>query len=155
MAGRGRKLTSRIITGIMIGVVVSVLFFLWGDVREVQDVIFSISWHTYVLAVATTLASYVVRFFKWQFFLKTLGIRVPWKDSLNLHFIGLSMSITPGKVGELLKSYLLKNIAGVEMARSAPAVFADRLTDLFAMLCLVGVGVSLFAYGTVAFLIVL
>ncbi|MFD2170141.1 lysylphosphatidylglycerol synthase transmembrane domain-containing protein [Tumebacillus lipolyticus] len=149
------KLTSRIITGLMIGVVVSVLFFFWGDVREVKDVIFSISVPTYLLAIATTLASYFVRFLKWQYFLKVLKIEVPWKDSLNIHFIGLSMSITPGKVGELLKSYLLKNRAGVEMARSAPAVFADRLTDLFAMLCLVGAGVSLFAYGTLAFLIVL
>ncbi|ARU60473.1 hypothetical protein CBW65_04835 [Tumebacillus avium] len=155
MAGKGQKLTSRIITGVMVGVVVSVLFFLWGDVREVKDVIFSISWYTYVLAVVTTLASYFVRFFKWQFFLQVLGIKVPWKESLNIHFIGLSMSITPGKLGELLKSYLLKNTAGVEMARSAPAVFTDRLTDLFAMLCLVGVGISLFAFGKLAFFIVL
>ena len=56
--------------------------------------------------------------------------------------------MTPGKVGELLKSYLLKQIRGTPISTSAPIVMAERLTDGLAMLVLASVGLVLFDYGT-------
>ena len=50
------------------------------------------------------------------------------------------MSITPGKVGEVLRSMLLKASDGVPFTRTAPIVVADRLTDLVALVLLSLVG---------------
>jgi uncharacterized membrane protein YbhN (UPF0104 family) len=49
---------------------------------------------------------------------------------------GLALSITPGKVGELVKSYLLRDRAGVPVAASAPVVVMERLTDVMAVVLL-------------------
>jgi uncharacterized protein (TIRG00374 family) len=54
---------------------------------------------------------------------------------------GLGMSITPGKVGELLKSLLLKAHFDVPVAKSAPIIVAERLTDLLALLVLGVLGI--------------
>ena len=46
------------------------------------------------------------------------------------------MAIT-GKIGELLKSYLLKMLTDVPISRSSPIIVAERLTDGIAMKVLV------------------
>ena len=62
--------------------------------------------------------------------------------SLVIYLAGLSMSITPGKVGEVLRSTLLKASDDVPFTRTAPIVVADRLTDLGALVVLSLVGLS-------------
>src|SRR5262249_30736530 len=58
---------------------------------------------------------------------------------------GMVMAVTPGKVGEVLKSYLLKRINGTPISASAPIVLAERLTDGLSMLLLMGLGLTLYA----------
>jgi uncharacterized protein (TIRG00374 family) len=146
------QMVSRLITGVMIGIAIFAAFLLWGDVQGVVGIISTIPVLLFLLTVASTLASYFIRFIKWHYMLKRLDIDVPLKESLHIFLIGLSMSITPGKMGELLKSFLIKKVSNVHVSRSASAVFVDRLTDLFAMLLLISLGISLFSVGYVPFL---
>jgi hypothetical protein len=39
------------------------------------------------------------------------------------------MVLSPGKVGELLKPYLLSERTGVPMTQTIPALVTERLTD--------------------------
>ena len=58
---------------------------------------------------------------------------------------GLSLSITPAKLGELVKSYLLREMHDMPAPQTAPIVVAERVTDLIALLVLAVIGVA--AYG--------
>ena len=60
------------------------------------------------------------------------------------------MTVTPGKVGEWLKSYLLKEVHGTPVTRSAPILLAERLTDSLALLIICGFGVVAFGQRHVA-----
>lgn len=86
-----------------------------------------------------SLSNYGVRFFRWNYYLKKASIRIPAGDSAYTFFSGLLMSITPGKLGELLKCYILKITHNIPVSYSAPIVFAERLTDLIAVLVLTGI----------------
>jgi uncharacterized membrane protein YbhN (UPF0104 family) len=55
------------------------------------------------------------------------------------------MSVTPGKLGELVKALLLREAAGADPKRVAPVVVAERVTDLMALVILGILGVA--AYG--------
>jgi uncharacterized protein (TIRG00374 family) len=57
------------------------------------------------------------------------------------------MSVTPGKVGEVFKSLLLFESRGVSIARTAPIVIAERLTDLVALVLLTALGALAFEHG--------
>ena len=57
------------------------------------------------------------------------------------------MAITPGKVGELLKSYLLRRATGAAISRTSPIIVAERLTDGIAMLALATTGLILYRFG--------
>jgi uncharacterized membrane protein YbhN (UPF0104 family) len=77
-----------------------------------------------------------------------VGATVPVGTSALVFLSGFAMSVTPGKVGELMKAVLLKAAAGTEIARTAPVVVAERLTDLLALVLLSLLGVAL--YGVAA-----
>ncbi|MBI5516528.1 MAG: flippase-like domain-containing protein [Deltaproteobacteria bacterium] len=122
---------------------------LWGDVGKLRLVLSGYRWWTFFLALALAFTNYLLRFLKWQYYLKLLGITgVPWWESLAIHLSGFVMSITPAKAGEVFKSGLLLRSRGVPIARSAPIVVADRLTDLTSLILIVGVGGLYFPGGT-------
>ncbi|MEZ4618536.1 MAG: hypothetical protein R2867_23890 [Caldilineaceae bacterium] len=57
--------------------------------------------------------------------------------------VGMLMVMTPGKAGEFLKSYMVKNVTGTPMAVTAPVVLAEH--DRWRSYLLLA-SVGLFAY---------
>ena len=54
---------------------------------------------------------------------------------------GFALTVTPGKLGEAVKAVLLRGSHRISMAKTAPIVIAERVTDLVALLLLALVGV--------------
>ena len=94
-------------------------------------------------ALALALLNYLLRFARWSFYLKVLDVNIPLATSALVFLSGLAMSITPGKVGEVLKSHLLQDRVGVPVSTSLPAVVMERLTDLVAVIILGLIGLAL------------
>src|SRR6185436_19537167 len=116
-----------------------------ADFSDVIDGLGRFKWQYLPLVLLLTSLNYVLRFFKWQFYLKTIGVEgFSTRDCALTYYAGLGMVVTPGKVGEWLKCYLLRELHGTPFSRSAPIVIAERLTDSFAMVLLGSVG--LFVY---------
>src|SRR6185503_1392925 len=99
--------------------------------------------------------NYVLRFIKWQYYLRTIGVKdFPRGQSALAYLAGLGMVVTPGKVGEWLKCYLLRELHGTPFTRSAPILIAERLTDSFAMVLLGSVGLIVYRDSWPVFVIV-
>jgi uncharacterized protein (TIRG00374 family) len=68
---------------------------------------------------------------------------------------GLVMSVTPGKFGEVIKAYLVKNKTNVNVAKTAPIIFVERLTDLISVILLALIGAFYFNFAKTFVLITL
>lgn len=101
-----------------------------------------------------SLGNYFARFFKWNYYLKKLIIKVDNKDSLAIFMSGLLMSVTPGKLGELLKAYLVKTVNKTPVSVTAPIIFAERATDFLSLTILALIGAYIYDYGRNAALII-
>jgi uncharacterized membrane protein YbhN (UPF0104 family) len=119
-----------------VAVVIYAALALLADAPRLVAALAAFQWLTLPLAVVLTLGNYALRFAKWQYFLGLVGVSVPWRPSLTIFLVGLGMAITPGKVGEFVKSHLLRESFETPLSVSAPAVVADRVTDLLAMVIL-------------------
>ncbi|MFC1853275.1 lysylphosphatidylglycerol synthase transmembrane domain-containing protein [candidate division CSSED10-310 bacterium] len=86
--------------------------------------------------------NYIVRFFKWDYYLSILEIKITRGQSFGIFLAGLIMSISPGKFGEVIKSFLIKGVNDTPISRSAPVVVAERLTDFMGLIVLVMLGLS-------------
>jgi len=141
------KLTRRIVAGLVLGVVVYAGIGLLTDARAVLGEMRHFPFGVFVGALALTLVNYGLRFAKWHLYLKKLDVKVPVGESLTVFIAGMVMAVTPGKVGEVLKSFLLRESRSVPVARTAPIVVAERMTDLLGMVLIAAVGVVAFDYG--------
>ena len=140
--------------GLAFGAAVALAVGIAGDAPKVAAALAGFRWELLPLVLLLTLVNYLVRFVKWQIYLRLIGAPpIPAWESFLLFFSGLAMTITPGKVGEWLKSYLLRERYGVPISVSAPIILAERLTDGVAMLLLALGG--LLAYGNGAELLAL
>ena len=98
-----------------------------------------------VLGLAFT--NYVLRFLKWHYYLRLLDVRIKWTKSFKIFLAGLTMSISPGRFGEVIKSLFVKMVDGSAIAKTAPIVVAERFTDFIAFLILSAFGAAAFASG--------
>jgi glycosyltransferase 2 family protein len=120
-------------------------FSMVGDVRHLGDRLEGFGWWAFFAALGLALTNYTLRFVRWQFYLRRQRVSVPLTSSALVFGAGLSLSITPAKLGELVKSYLLREMHDVPAPRTAPVVVAERVTDLIALLVLAVIGVA--GYG--------
>ena len=68
-------------------------------------------------------------------------------DSLLTFLSGFVLTVTPGKVGEVFKSLVLFETHGVPVARTAPIVVAERVTDVIGVVVLIVLGSLGFSGG--------
>ena len=137
-----KRLVSRLVAGIVVGVAVYVGFSIWADVGRVGEALASFRWGYALLACVLAAANYGVRFLRWQFYLRRVGVTtVKTADSLQVFLAGFALTVTPGKLGEAVKAVLLRGSHRISMAKTAPIVIAERVTDLVALLLLALVGV--------------
>jgi len=118
-----------LISAAALAVVVLLALGLYADFGALGEELKSFRWELFPLALALTALNYLLRFFRWQRYLAKLEIEVPTGRSFAIFVAGLTMTITPAKLGELLKSGLLKRAYDVPVRRAGPIVLAERVTD--------------------------
>jgi uncharacterized protein (TIRG00374 family) len=102
---------------------------------------------TLATLLGLSLVNYLFRGLRWHLFARRLGLPVTLARNLT-HFLGgFAMSVTPGRVGELVRMRWLRRETGWVFARTAPLALADRATDLAAMAVLMGLGLALSTGG--------
>lgn len=139
-----KKILWRVVLGLAAGVAIYVGFSIWADAGRVGEALARFSWAAAGLALLLALANYLIRFVRWHYYLHVLGVAVPLGESFVVFLSGFSLTVTPGKLGEAVKAFLLRESRGIAAARTAPIVVAERFTDLVGLLLLACVGVFTF-----------
>jgi glycosyltransferase 2 family protein len=137
----------RVLVVAIVAIAVFAAISVYGEIGDVGDRLSRFAWWTIGGAWMLALVSFALRFARWHLYLRTRGLEVPQQTSLQIFLAGLALSITPGKAGEIIKSYLLRTLYGVPMAETTPLVVAERVTDLVAFLVLGLTGVILYDVG--------
>ena len=83
-------------------------------------------------AMASAVLSFGLRTVRWHLFLGAAGAHPPLLTSLRTQLSGFSLTMTPGKIGEVYKCWLVEMRTGVPAARTAPIVFFEKLMDAIA-----------------------
>lgn len=117
---------------------------LWSDWRELGAALRSFAWPWLPIVLLATLTNYGLRALRWHWYLSLVGARISRWNSTRIFGIGMLMVLTPGKVGELLMCYMVKNVSGAPMSSTAPVLIVQRVVDAIAMLLLAGVGLVAF-----------
>jgi uncharacterized protein (TIRG00374 family) len=143
-----RGVVRKVMWGTLFGALVMAGLTFYADARQLGRALESLDLRYFAVALALASSNYGLRFLRWQYYLRCVGVSVPWARSARVFLAGFVMSVTPGKLGEVFKSMLLFESEGVPLARTAPIVLAERITDLIALVALAALGSLAFPSAT-------
>lgn len=152
-----KELPNKLALSLGLGLAVLLVLSLMSDIGAVGTSLSSFAWGSVPLILGLTLLNYLLRWLKWDYYLRRLamGQGVSYADSGLIFTAGMVMAVTPGKVGEVFKSYLLRRVNSTPISASAPIVLMERLTDGLAMLLLMALGLTLYPPARPLFLLLL
>lgn len=111
----------------------------WSDGPQVVRALRDFPPGTFMVMLMLGAGCYLVRALRWGALMRVAGHPMGVKDALYAHLAGQTMSISPGRVGEVLKPWLSRELAGLPMSRGIALVFAERVADLIAV-CILSMG---------------
>jgi glycosyltransferase 2 family protein len=149
-----KKYKKKILISIAFGAIVYLVFSVYADFDKLISAFGNFNWSWLPLILTLSFLNYIFRFFKWHYYLHILDIKLSYKTSFLIFLSAFTMSVTPGKMGEVIKSYLLKEENNTPVSKSAPIVLAERLTDFVSIVILCLIGSYVFNYGQMLILII-
>ena len=102
-----------------------------SDIKLISEKLQNFQLEYVFIIIPIVTFSFFIRGFRWMLFLKYLKINIGIKNSFGIYFAGMAFGITPAKVGELIKSQILKNKYSIAISKTAPIIFVERYYDLF------------------------
>ena len=98
--------------------------------------------------LALSLINYILRGVRWHMLSTKLGTGLPLRFNV-LHFVaGFAMTITPGRLGELVRLRWISKLTSRSLTSIAPLPLVDRAFDMAAMGVVLAGGVALSQTGT-------
>ena len=141
------RLKKNFVLALGLGVAVYLALAIVGGLNDLKTALADFNYFLIPAILGLVSLSYVVRYVRWAYYLRLLRVRVPVGKNVAIFTAGLSMTISPGKLGEVLKSILIKDVTGTPLARTAPAVVAERATDGTGMVAWGLIGALAFSFG--------
>ncbi|WP_345742707.1 lysylphosphatidylglycerol synthase transmembrane domain-containing protein [Aliiroseovarius marinus] len=115
--------------------------------EETRAQLMKLSWGQFAILLALSLVNYLFRGLRWHVFARKLGLPTGLVQDIR-HFLGgFAMSVTPGRVGELVRMRWLRRETGWSFERTAPLVLIDRASDLTAMALILGLALAFSTTG--------
>ena len=142
-----KKLKQKVIISVVIAGVLYLAFTIYADFSQVIGAFAKFNLLLLPLLLFLSFLNYYTRFLKWDYYLSIVKVKMKKIDSLSTFMSGLIMSVTPAKLGEVLKSVLVKEITGEPISKTAPIILAERVTDFLSLLLIAIVGAFVFDYG--------
>ena len=122
-------------------------FLVFADVKSVYEKINAMNLDYLPIIILLPPFSWLILFVRWNLLLKNSGVCIPIKESLKIYLAGYALSMTPGKVGELLKAHFIKTRFGVAQKNTMPIVIVEQFYTMLGLVCVGILGISHFQFG--------
>lgn len=82
------------------------------------------------LLLALSLVNYIARALRWMLYARALGIPLTMVQTIRHYLGGFALTMTPGRLGELIRIRWIGRETGAKPDITAPLVLIDRAADL-------------------------
>ena len=145
------KFKKSLLIGILGIIVIYAIILIAFDINIISEKIGDFDSQYLPIIIPLIPLTWGVLFLRWNLLLKNSDIDIPLKDNFMIFISGFALGVTPGKVGELIKSQLLKNKFNIPRTKTAPLVIVERFYDFFAIAIISLFGILVFEYSIYIF----
>ncbi|MBC8250635.1 MAG: flippase-like domain-containing protein [Candidatus Nitrosopelagicus sp.] len=135
------KFENKFVLILVASVIIYAIFLFMSDFTIFLENIsnFKIEYLPLILSLVTI--SWIPLFFKWHMLLKNSKLDVPIKKSLLVFLAGSAFEITPGQVGALMKSQILKTSSNIPRTKTIPVIMVEKVYDMISAICASIIGI--------------
>ncbi|MDE0462258.1 MAG: lysylphosphatidylglycerol synthase transmembrane domain-containing protein [Caldilineaceae bacterium] len=135
-----KRLGVQFLWSLLLALLVYIGLIVYGDWRQLSALLADFPWRWLPPTLGLTLVNFGVRLLKWHWYLRLIRTPISFGQSARIYGISFLMMMTPGKVGEFVRAFMVRNVSGAPFSVVAPVVLAERMTDGLAMILLAGLG---------------
>ena len=137
------KLDNRLILVLVAVVGIYAIFLFISDFSIISEKISNFKINYLPLILFLVSASWTPLFIKWHFLLKNCEIHVPLKKSILVFLSGPAFEITPGQIGALVKSQILKTSSNIPRTKTVPIIVVEKVYDLIGAVLASIIGIAI------------
>ena len=124
------KFDNRLLLILVAVVGIYAIFLFTSDFGIVLEKISNLKINYLPLILFLVSASWTPLFIKWHFLLKNSEVDIPLTKSIAVWFAGVAFEITPGQIGALIKSQILKTSSNIPRTKTVPIIVIEKVYDL-------------------------
>ena len=147
------KLENNIILILVAAIGIYGIFLFLSDFSIISEKISNFKINYLPLILLLVSVSWIPLIIKWHFLLKNSRINVPLTKSIAIFFSGSAFEITPGQIGILIKSQLLKTSSNISRTKTIPIVIVEKIYDLIGAILASVIGIIIL--GMESYLIII
>ena len=124
------KLDNKIIPILIATIGIYAIFLFISDYNVISEKISNFKINYLPLILFFVSASWIPLIIKWHFLLKNSEVDIPLTKSIAVWFAGVAFEITPGQIGALIKSQILKTSSNIPRTKTVPIIVIEKVYDL-------------------------
>ena len=141
------KISNKILIVVIAVVGLYAAFLIASDINTISSKISDFKIEIIPIILLLVTSGWFVLFFRWHLLLRNAKIFIPVKDSFLIFTSGFALTIIPGKVGELVKSQLLKTKFGIARSKTVPIIILEQFYTVIGIVALSFFGIWYFELG--------
>ena len=132
--GFSKFFTKRTISIIIISALFYTIFSLITDIQKISNELANIDIFYIPLILGFHFLAMGIRSIRQKVFFDSLNIKLSTKQNIKLYFAGMSLMVTPGGSGELIKNRILKEKFGHSYTKTIPVLLAEKYHNMLSVI---------------------
>ena len=120
------------------------IFLFLSDVSSLESNSITFKYEYVPIILVFVVISWIPLYFRWRLLCKNLGLKISFRIDFLVYVAGFALSITPAKVGELLRTQILREKSGIQRTQTTPLIFIEKFYDLLGAVIASSIGILYF-----------
>ena len=120
------------------------IFLFLSDISSLESYSITFKYEYVFIILIFVVVSWIPLFLRWRLLCKNLGLNISFRVDFLVYLAGFALSITPAKVGELLRTQILRDKSGIQRTQTTPLIFIEKFYDLLGAVIASSIGILYF-----------
>lgn len=121
-----------------------IIFVFFSDISKISEHLLEMDIIFLLIILPIEICAFFLRSIRQKILLENIGINISLKENFKMYVAGLSMTVTPGGSGNIIKSHFLKKYHNYSNSKTIPLVFVERFHDLLAVTTIISLSTFFF-----------
>jgi len=147
------KIISKKNIPIILLIIIFVAFIISSDITKIYEIIMKMQFSHLLIAIILWVSGSLIRTVRWHYFLSEFDNRIPFKKNFKYYLAGFSFVISPGRMGEIVRSPYIKRDYGISISKTSSIVFLERFYDLLGLTLILCIGLIMVEFTMTVLLV--